>query len=371
MIKACIITLTTIALLSTVACAPATEVQDSNEEQIFTSTKTEVFADTDDVSIPFEEQIEEGEQRYTLGEVTYEVVSTEEATEPKTVTHTETIEGLSTQSAEPTETITVNQEGQAVDMTVADISYTDTTVTGRTTALEAFTDFNLQVIAPTPQPSKIIEHTDPENGNTTTVTLPFSHLETVTDWHWRDDVSIPITFSVYNAEYYAIGDTLVPYNPDTPALAGQEATILSMVGLNTDQYRITSFSWDGAPYQSGDTTLRNAVAHGERYVAGYRAVYADTISLLDLPQYTATVTYEGTVQVPTGEVLQTVEATALYHPVVSAFPVAMVVTAGIVGLLLAVLFVGLLFILKKKREEKEREAQTNVATKARTRGAEA
>ena len=143
--------------------------------------------------------------------------------------------------------------------------------------------------------------------------LDFKELQEVDGYAWRNDVSIPMTVSVYNAQFYAIGDKLVPYNEQAPAVQGFEADILRSIGLDPESYAIDNAAWMGAPYQSGETLCRDAVASGRRYAENYRALYESEVALPDAQGWTAVATYEGQSDILSGETEYTVEATAVYQ----------------------------------------------------------
>ena len=158
-----------------------------------------------------------------------------------------------------------------------------------------------------------------------------------------------MTVSVYDAQFYAIGDKLVPYNEKAPAVQGFEADILRSIGLDPQSYTIDTAVWMGEPYQSGETLCRDAVANGRRYAANYRAVYESEVALPDAQGWTAVATYEGESDILSGETEYTVQAVALYQ---RDDTLLIAVSISIAALILLAAIVVLLLLLMKKRERK-------------------
>ncbi len=91
---------------------------------------------------------------------------------------------------------------------------------------------------------------------------------------WSEGFSVPLTFYIYDAEYYQIGDKVIPRGnePPEPEICGRE--LLGMLGLSGNEYRITELLWDGAEYVDEDGVLcRNGLAVGEKLLRDYQVRY--------------------------------------------------------------------------------------------------
>ena len=100
---------------------------------------------------------------------------------------------------------------------------------------------------------------------------------------WRDDFTFPVVFHSYGAEEYFLGVENVPVDGDALRLELYEEALLSEIGVTTENYRITSTVWDGAPYMDEDDILcRNATAFGKRKVRDYLVTYGGTVRFPEL-----------------------------------------------------------------------------------------
>lgn len=93
------------------------------------------------------------------------------------------------------------------------------------------------------------------------------------EW-WSEDFSFPITFHTYDAEFYELGDCLIPYNEERPQLEGCELQLLNAIGVSPEAYEITQLQWAGDAYRDGEGKLcRDAVAGGRKLLRDYRVRY--------------------------------------------------------------------------------------------------
>ena len=302
----------------------------------------------------FETVVEQDGQKYNLLRVTYSVTGEEPLERPEPITHKVTYPDLYTQDAGAPEQLTIQKDGKDVTVTLTGISYTPQTITNRRHLVTAYTDYGYQVYTPTPDEQKNVNYYDEATGQYVPSVLDFKELQEVDGYAWRNDVSIPMTVSVYNAQFYAIGDKLVPYNEQAPAVQGFEADILRSIGLDPECYAIDNAAWMGAPYQSGETLCRDAVASGRRYAANYRALYESEVALPDAQGWTAVATYEGQSDILSGETEYTVEATAVYQ---RDDTVMTVIALSVAALILLAAIVILLLLLAKKRKIQKGEKQ--------------
>lgn len=99
------------------------------------------------------------------------------------------------------------------------------------------------------------------------------------EW-WSDDFSFPITFHTYDAEFYELGERVIPYNEERPQLDGCEEQLLETIGVSPQEYEITDLQWSGEVYQGADGQLcRDAAARGRKLLRDYRVRYTGTVVL--------------------------------------------------------------------------------------------
>ena len=118
-----------------------------------------------------------------------------------------------------------------------------------------------------------------EDGQTVTAVCSLQE-RTVLRERWDDSFSFPITFHTYDAEYYRLGDRLVPYNAERPELKGCEGQLLGLIGVTPEEYQFTTLEWSGEPYLAeGGELCRDAVGSGRKLVRDYRVRYAGTAEI--------------------------------------------------------------------------------------------
>lgn len=321
--------------------AAATDIQAGKKDLV----KREIFKTTDEnQKYDFAESIEENGKKYNLKAVNYEILSSEALTREEVVKNTVDYKNLYKKNVSAAKTRDVIKDGKTLTVNLKDVEYTPTIITNRTEIVSSFTDYSYKTIKPEPDETKTVTYHDYASGEDIISTLSFKELKEEDGWAWRNDVTIPITFTIYNAEYYALGDKLVPYNNEKPALNGYESDLLNELGLDTEKYRINKFEWDGEPYYIGEVQYRKAVATGERYAAHYIAVYESNVKLPNVPGYNAVATYQNTVDVESGERSYEIQATAIYTP---DYTSAYIVGGIVLALFLIAIFI--IFILNTLR----------------------
>lgn len=306
------------------------------------TTETSDFAEQFDSE--FEKTITNDGKTFELKEIQYEV------TEKVPYQHVEEINDLYTQEADAADTITVRRNGEAVTLSLKNIEYVDQTITGRTTEVTATTNYNLQIARPTPDSTKTVSFTDEDTSEVLEYTLPFTSLEQTTSWAWRDGLSVPITFRVYDSEFYNLAGTMIPYSDGVPALTGHEELVLSQLELSSDSYVIDSFTWSAEAYDTDGIQYRDATATGRIYNASFVAHYGDTVELPDAAGYTAKVTYEANPDDDNGVAEYTVEATAIYELPEGGMNVALVVGLSLGALVVIVGVIVLIAVMSKRKK---------------------
>ena len=97
---------------------------------------------------------------------------------------------------------------------------------------------------------------------------------------WSGGFTFPITFHMYDAECFRVGERQISFFGDASELEACEAELLEMIGVSPEAYRITEISWAGEPYLAADGMLcRDAVGAGEKLLRDYRVRYAGTAEL--------------------------------------------------------------------------------------------
>lgn len=118
-----------------------------------------------------------------------------------------------------------------------------------------------------------------EAGETVTVSCQAKTRKILRE-RWKDDFSFPITVHAYDADYYLVGDRLIPQKEGHPELEGCKELLLELIGVSPEAYRITEILWQGAPYEDENGSLcRDALARGDRLVRDYQILYAGTARL--------------------------------------------------------------------------------------------
>lgn len=262
----------------------------------------------------FEDTTQKNGKTYYLKNVSYKVLSANNLQTTEPVIQKINYSNLYEKNVEPPESLTIPKGDQEIEVKLADFQYSETIISDRKELVTAYTDYDYKTEMPEPPKVKNVTYHDKASKQDIPATLSFKEMKEVDPWKWRDDVEIPITFSLYDAEYYVLGDKLIPYNDEKPALEGYEKDLLDELNLDSEKYKITSIEWEGEAYTVGETRYRKAVAYGERYAANYVAIYEDTVKLPDIPGYNAIAEYRSEVPELTGETEYTVEATATYTP---------------------------------------------------------
>lgn len=130
---------------------------------------------------------------------------------------------------------------------------------------------NLEGAAPIPE---TLDVDVTEQGQT--VRVRCSRQESrITEEHWEADFQFPVVFHSYDADYYVVGEKLIPHRDETPSLTDCEAELLSMIGVSPEEYRIETIEWTGEAYpdESGNP-CRDAVAKGSRLLRDYQVRYS-------------------------------------------------------------------------------------------------
>lgn len=325
-----------------------------------TDTQTFSFVGTSEseITYEFEGRIQLGDQQFEKSHVNYRVISQKPVTKQQTVSEQVSHSGLTSQEWDAPQTITIERDGQTIEAQLQEIKYEPEEVsnaeTGRFVHLTSSTNFGYTTSVPSAGDSKTVTYRDEASGQSIQVNVPFERMDTVQDWHWRDDVKIPITVTTYDANYYLLGNKKIPKNEETPALAGYEKDLLASLNLSPESYRITRYAWDGEPYTKDGELCRNAVAYGERYVTQCQAFYSGDVALPDVQKetYQGIAVYTATAELPTGEIEYQVEGTATYEALRNgAIPLPVLILS--VGAAVVIVTALLILAVLAKRRRKQ------------------
>lgn len=296
--------------------------------------------------IEFAETITEDGKTYRLIDVSSSVISDTAVTEEQ-VLSVQREEIVADKSASIADTYT--QDG--VTYSLKDIQFQPHEITDYTATVTEDVLLGPAVSQPDADDSITVPYHIDEYDLILDCTLPLSSVSSGSPY-WLDDVRIPMQIYDTGALYMEFNGQVLPFDGNTPPLAGFENLFLDYLGLSGDTYRLTSAVWDGDPYTENGTECRDAIISGSRLVSDYTAHYGGEITLPPFTVYDATATYEAVQTVETGETEYTIQAVAQYeedHSTLTA--VILGAAVGIIGIAAAVAVI--LAILAKKRKRKE------------------
>lgn len=198
-------------------------------------------------------------------------------------------------------------------------------------------------------------------GTVVNRTVPLKEYQ-YTDYRWADGFQFPVVVEDADAEYYAMGDELIP-NAEEDPFAGYEDALLDYIGLSQDAYVIDTVEWTSEPWEAEGIVYRQAMATGRKMVATVTATYEGLVTL----------EASGAKEVRAKYVLEVVDETEVSEPELETEGISEdsgdirekgfwkslwdwimqhKVLASVIALLLLLLLIALiLYILSRKREE--------------------
>ena len=194
-IKKMIAVLMTVLMLSalSVSAFAATDSPRGEKDII----RQEVFETTNtDFQFDFEETIKEGNKKYNLKSVSYEVLNSTPQKRTETVLHAVDFNNRYAKDVQPPKTVEIVKDGQPLTVNLESLDYEPTTIKNRSEIVSAYTDFSYKTVTPQPAATKTVTYSDNASGKEITATLQLKELKEVDGWAWRDDVTIPITFTI-------------------------------------------------------------------------------------------------------------------------------------------------------------------------------
>lgn len=280
-------------------------------------------------------EIREGGKRYKAAKVSAEAVKKD-----KPVKRKKTYTGLTEKKVKKTLKL---KSGET--LTLSDVKWTEQTRTAVTGSLTVTGSDSRPDVPET----KGITATLPD-GSTITVTGKLQSVEK-TGSSYSKPFSVKATFTGdEDVDTYMMGDTAIPNNPDSPAFSGYETAILTHLGLDPDQYKITDAKWTSGYVQRNGQTVRYAEYSGQRLTNDWTAYYAETITAgsPQLITYDAVATYTNGVDMAATDYLVTVtyeKAGLTLLQKILLVSAAVIVIAGLIA--------AILLIVRRKREKTE------------------
>lgn len=265
-------------------------------EKSITKTKEFQSESTEPSFDGFDEVITEDGNRYECKSVDYKLIDTKEKTEKEDKTTTIEKNGLSSKSYKVDssasyyhETVTV--DGKEYLGTLVKVDYDNHTKTNRKGEVSGTKEYGLRATKPEPPATKSLPYYDSDTGQSYNVDAPLTRLET-TEEKWQSYTYIDIVVSNYTDTQFMFNDKIIKHNGTSVLGSEYYDELLKMAGLSNGNYKISSVSWSGNAYKSGNVKYRNARANIQAYSCAYTAYYYKSFSLDDIPVYTAKLTYK-------------------------------------------------------------------------------
>ncbi|MCM1244612.1 MAG: hypothetical protein NC293_03100 [Roseburia sp.] len=219
---------------------------------------------------------------------------------------------------------------------------------GYTQKVSGYSEYNSLAEAQSAPETKMVTATDRRTGKNITMKCSYDGITKRADT-W-EDTYIDITFVSYDADTFLWNKVTVPKNTKNP-LKGYEKELLESVGGNRKNYRIRNVSWNGKAYKNAKGVLcRKARAQVRKKVSHYRVNYSGKRKVEEVKGTVYTSVYTGLKETDSGKRNYTIRAVATYEKQ-KRIPAAGI-TIGILLFLLIV--VGIIFILKKQKAEKDK-----------------
>lgn len=256
----------------------------------------------------------------------------------KPVKRTRTYTGLSEKKVPKTIRLKSGKKLQ-----LSDVKWTENKRNAATGTM-TFTGMNQRPNAPA---TKDITATLPD-GSTITVT---GHLQRVEQSGSSYDKPFTVKARFIgdrDVSYYQFGDIRIPNNPDSPEFEGYQEVLLSHLGYDPENYRITSGRWTGDYQKENGRTVRYAEFSGQQRSANWTAYYTETVTA-DSPQLA---TYDATAEYSNGIEETSYELTAIVtYEKVGLTLLQKILIAGAAVIIIAGLIAVILMIIRKKRDQ--------------------
>lgn len=129
--------------------------------------------------------------------------------------------------------------------------------------------------------------------------------------YWDYNFTFPITVRGYDADSYMLGQTEIS---NRSPLIDHAKLFLSYLNLPSQYYEITSIEWEGDPVSKAGGMIRNATAHGRKFVKDIRGIYGGDVTFPSLEANIYHGTYiDAEAENQTEQIIYKKEATAAYE----------------------------------------------------------
>lgn len=332
------------------------DVSYQGTDYIYAIEKTYTTMDPDE-KLPFADIYKNRD----IADTSYETIAAVPETEIKEIYKTQTYKDLeSRKEAVLPQTITA-------DGTELSISHVDWKEQDTTEHVSYTQQLGYSIGEPKDVPQTYdYTYTSPITKKEVTVTLPFSHLEKGEEG-WVDGFSAKVTLENIDGEEFDFGSSTYSYSDSrAPGFTkSQYAYLISRLGYDSKEYRLTGASWSGKPYEKDGVTCRDAVCTGQQYGSMYEAVYADDV--VNQKLYTAVVEYSGNSEIETGNTVYTIKAAAYYGEkkkggwknIITFVTKHKEVSAVFLFIALAVVFAATILLIKRKEDNYQKGAEKN------------
>lgn len=323
-----------------------------------TLTATEKFESrTEDSNYGFKEEIEYEGKKYSLSpeSVENEILTKKPDMKTKRETFEEVVEGYDKVTEANGKQVTDEDDNKVYNAVVDDIKNEEISISNRKGNAE-YTRKTTVLVGEEPyiEQEWTFDYKDEQLDRTVQVTAPIKE-QIVGAETWIDsDYPISVTVNGYGADTITMNGQAIKIGEDVPFGTEAYGSILQYCGLNSENYKIKSVSWDGAPYDDGGVIKRNATALVQRRAKMYTITYGGEVSLPDAVGYRTTITYGYDKQVESDtDATYYIKSQAIYNPVPEDNTATIIIVSISVGLaVLIITGAAILFVLSRKKKYK-------------------
>lgn len=342
-------------LATSVINASAVDIKLNDDGTLTTTEKFE--SRTEDSNYGFKEEIEYEGKKYLLSSesVENEILTKKPDMTTKRETFEEVVEGYDKVTEANEKQVTDKDDNKLYEAVVDDIKNEEITIKNR----KGNAEYTRNLTVPIGEESSIeqewtFDYDDEQLGETVQVTAPIKEQVVGADTWIDSDYPISVTVNGYGSDTITMNGQVINIGEDIPF--GREAygTVLRYCGLDTENYKIKSVSWDGSPYDDGGVIRRDATALVQRRSKVYTITYGGEVNLPDAVGYKTTITYGYDKQVESDtDSTYYIKSQAIYNPAPEDNTATIIIVSISVGL--AVLIITgavILFVLSRKKKYK-------------------
>ena len=100
--------------------------------------------------------------------------------------------------------------------------------------------------------------------------------------YWIDDLEFFITCYNVDGKYFLYNGVKYLYEDNTPDMTALSAQIMADLKLDSENFEITSYEWDGDAYEENGVLTRRIRVRGRRKLSDFKVTYADKIRFDDI-----------------------------------------------------------------------------------------